>query len=256
MQLFFDGKLVEGYKSQSQKTRILTENWVYSYVFCPSCGLSRMKQYKANKPVADFYCNNCGEDYELKSKSGVLGNKILDGAFKTKILRLKSYKNPSLFLLNYKRETSEVLSFLVIPKHFFVPEMIERRKPLSVSAKRSGWVGSNIILNNVPQSGKIYYVKNKGIKPKRKVLFEWKKTVFLRDEKEFSSRGWLLDILRCVEKLNKKNFTLDDMYAFQEYLTKLHPRNKHIKEKTRQQLQILRDEDYLEFLGNGQYRIS
>ena len=41
------------------------------------------RPYRNNKPVADFYCGNCSEEYELKSKHGEVGKKIVDGAYAT-----------------------------------------------------------------------------------------------------------------------------------------------------------------------------
>ncbi|MCB9805227.1 hypothetical protein H6769_06535 [Candidatus Peribacteria bacterium] len=38
--------------------------------------------------------------------------------------------------------------------------MIEKRKPLSSTARRAGWTGCNILLNLIPESGKIYYIQN------------------------------------------------------------------------------------------------
>lgn len=52
------------------------------------------------------------------------------------IQRLKSDSNPNFFFLNYAK-TYEILNFFVIPKHFFVPEIIEKRKPLSPDARRA-----------------------------------------------------------------------------------------------------------------------
>ena len=68
MKLALDEKIATGYKSSSQKARVLTERWVDNFVFCPSCGHVELEKYQHNKPVGDFYCNNCHEDYELKSK--------------------------------------------------------------------------------------------------------------------------------------------------------------------------------------------
>jgi type II restriction enzyme len=36
-------------------------------------------------------------------------------------------------------------------------------------------------------------------------------------------------------------------------LAKLHPHNAHVRDKIRQQLQVLRDLGLLEFLGGGSY---
>ena len=72
------------------------------------------------------------------------------GSYKTKIKRLVSNKIPNLFLLVYNKEQFNVSDFFVIPSHFFIPEIVEKRKPLSTSARRAGWVGSNILLNKIP----------------------------------------------------------------------------------------------------------
>lgn len=81
MKLTLDTQLAIGYKSQSQKARILTESWVNNQVYCPNCGHSSIDKYPNNQPVADFYCPRCHEDYELKSKQNSIGAKIVDGAY-------------------------------------------------------------------------------------------------------------------------------------------------------------------------------
>ncbi len=256
MKLILDGQFGDAYKSQSQKARVLTEHWVDESVFCPNCGRSDIDKYPNNQPVADFFCSNCREDYELKSKQSSIGTKILDGAYRTKMERLRSSSNPNLFVLNYNLQNLSILDFFVIPKHFFIPEIIERRKPLAATARRAGWVGSNILLQKIPQIGKIFLIRQRRIEPKEKVLAEWKKTLFLREEKEMSARGWLLDAMRSIEKLGKREFTLNDVYLFESELSKLHPENKHIKDKLRQQLQVLRDKGYLDFVSRGCYRLA
>lgn len=255
MQLSLNTKLADKYTSTSQKIRILTEAWVDNSIYCPNCGHFEIRQYPNNKPVADFYCTNCREDYELKSKKDSLGTKIVDGAYCTMIERLQSTSNPNFFLLNYNQADYSITNFLVIPKHFFVPQIIEKRKPLALTARRAGWAGCNILLQSIPQTGKIFYVRDGEIEAKEQVLSDWRKTLFLREEKEISAKGWLLDIMRCVEKIGRKDFALDEVYAFENELAKLHPDNKHIKDKIRQQLQVLRDKGYLDFTARGQYHL-
>lgn len=256
MELTFDKSLAKNYKNPSQRARVLTEQWVDNSIFCPNCGRLNIDKYPNNHPVADFYCSNCKEDYELKSKQDGMGAKIVDGAYRTMMERLRSSNNPNFFFLNYDLNNLDVLNFLVIPKHFFIPEIIEKRKPLSPTARRAGWVGCNILLENIPQTGKIFFVKDRKIEPKTKVLAEWQKTLFLREEKEISARGWLLDTMTCLEKLGRKEFTLDDVYAFEKELSKRHPDNRHIKDKIRQQLQMLRDRGYLKFVERGRYQLT
>ena len=61
--------------------------------------------------------------------------------------------------------------------------------------------------------------------------------------KEISAnqRGWTLDVLNCIHRLGKIQFTNNDIYAFERELEQLHPDNRHIRDKIRQQLQVLRD---------------
>jgi len=255
MNTAFNIEIAQSYKSNSQKVRILSENWVDNEIFCPNCGCN-VDAYENGRPVADFYCLNCSEDYELKSKKDSMGKKIVDGAYKTMIERLQSANNPNFFFLNYDARNYEVFNFLVIPKHFFIPEIIERRKPLASTARRAGWIGCNILLQGIPQSGKIFYVKNGQTENKKSVLKNWQKTLFLRESNKMELKGWILDIMNCIDKLNKKDFSLDEIYNFENELGKKHPNNKHIKDKVRQQLQFLRDKGYLEFKGRGKYRVS
>lgn len=255
MKLYFDEELANNYKSPSQKIRVLTESWVDSQAFCPSCG-SNINKYENNRPVADFYCHNCKEEFELKSKKENIGFKIIDGAYRTMIERLQSLQNPNLFLLNYNLQSLEVLNFLVIPKHFFVPSIIEKRRPLSQNARRARWQGCNILLQNIPQTGKIFFIKDKITRAKEEIIANWKNTLFLREENDLKAKGWILDIMNCIDRLNKREFALNEMYGFEKDLSSRHPNNKHIKDKIRQQLQFLRDRKYLEFIGNGKYKLG
>lgn len=121
--------------------------------------------------------------------------------------------------------------------------------------KRAGWVGCNILLETIPQSGKIFYIKDSKIQSKNEIVDSWNKTIFLKDNKNLDSRGWLLDIIKCIEKMNKKDFLLNEIYQFENYLNSKHP-NNNIQAKIRQQLQILRDKNFLEFSSRRKYKLS
>ena len=242
------------YFSEPQNARAWTEHWVADQVFCPNCGRSRINQFEVNRPVADFYCLSCNEEYELKSQKSDFGARVLDGAFRTMCARLSDSNNPSLFLLNYDRQRLQATKLFVVPKQFFVREIIEERKPLAPTARRAGWIGCNILLSQIPASGKIHIVRNGHLVPKKLVLSQWKQTLFLRNE-GVETRGWLIEVMKCVEMIGKTEFTLDDVYAFEKQLSILYPSNRHVKQKIRQQLQVLRDHGYLEFVSRGYYRI-
>jgi type II restriction enzyme len=57
----------------------------------------------------------------------------------------------------------------------------------------------------------------------------------------------------CVEEIKKQSFTLNELYAFENELKTKYPNNKHIKDKIRQQLQLLRDKGLINFNGRGSY---
>ena len=243
------------YDSGSQNARVWTERWVKDSLYCPNCGHPSISQFPANRPVADFYCPTCSEQYELKSQKTSFGAKVLDGAFRTMCERLASSDNPNLLLLSYNRMLLTVTNALVISKHFFIREIIEERKPLAVTARRAGWVGCNILLGKIPSSGKIFIVQNGHVVPKYEVLRKWKKTLFLREE-GVETRGWLIEVMKCVEAIGKKEFGLDEVYAFEAQLGTLYPKNRHVQQKIRQQLQKLRDRGYLDFVSPGHYRLK
>ena len=147
-----------------------------------------------------------------------------------------------------------VENLLIVPRYFFVPELIEKRKPLSPNARRAGWIGCNILISQVPEIGRIFYIKDRQIIKPEKIINEWKQTSFLKEAKNIESRGWLLDTLNCVERIGATEFNLDQIYAFENELKIKYPENNHIKDKLRQQLQFLRDKGLIEFLGRGKYR--
>jgi len=254
MNFFLDTKLADRYTSRSQKTRVLTEKWVGNEIFCPNCGNKKLSSYENNKPVADFYCEKCTEDFELKSKKGKISKIIPAGAYSKMIERINSSVKPNFFFMGYL-ESFFVSDFFVVPKYFFISDIVEKRKPLKKTARRAGWIGANILFSKIPRAGQIFYIKNGKEIEKKYILEKWKKTVFLKQIKKADAKGWILDIMNCIDLLNKKEFSLQDIYNFEPDLMVIHPKNKHIKDKIRQQLQFLRDKGYLKFTSQGKYKL-
>src|SRR5581483_1560856 len=86
------------FQSPSQSARVLTEGWVAQQAFCTNCGNNKLSKFANNRPLADFFCSACNEQFELKSKKGAFGAKVLDGAYARKIERLNSNKKAILNL--------------------------------------------------------------------------------------------------------------------------------------------------------------
>lgn len=252
MNLAFNRKLAEGYKSNSQITRRLTEDWVLRNSYCPSCGTVPLLEFENNRPVADFYCKKCSEEFELKSKGGKLSKIINDGAYSSMIERINSDNNPNFFFLTYTKQWT-VNDFLIIPKQFFTPDIIIKRSPLKRTAKRAGWIGCNIDISKVSDTGKVFLVKNAQIVSSKSVTDAFKKTLFIRGKTK-EAKGWILDIMHCVDSIKKNSFSLDEVYSFENDLKLKYPNNNFIKDKIRQQLQILRDKGIIEFSGRGNYK--
>lgn len=242
------------YSSGSQNARFWTEAWVNTWAYCPHCGNPKISKFPNNTPLADFFCASCNEEFELKSQKAKFGASVVDGAYKTKCERLAADNNPNLLLMNYDLKSLTVINLFIVPKHFFVREIIQERRPLAATARRAGWIGSNILLNRIPASGKIHIVHNRVVRPKELVLEEWQKTLFLRTESP-KTRGWLLDVMNCVEALGAQEFTLEEVYAFEDHLSSLYPGNQNVRPKIRQQLQFLRDRGFVEFVARGKYRL-
>lgn len=254
MNLQMDNSIAQSYRSRSQQSRVITESWIASNGYCVKCGNDSLRQFENNRPVADFYCENCDHQYELKSKRGAIGGSIIDGEYHKKLERLNSMTNPSLFVLGYNDVLYTATELIVVPNHFFTADIIEKRKPLSQTARRAGWTGSNILLSNLPESGRVYLIRQGVARTKKSVLTDWTRTEFLAENRKLEQRSWLIDIMKCVEEIPTAEFTLAEVYAFSEELSEKHPANSFVKDKIRQQLQVLRDKKFIEFVGRGRYR--
>lgn len=253
MNLQFNTSLAEGYKSASQIARVLTEDWLAHNMYCPICGELTIRRAEPNAPVKDVVCNNCKSQYELKSKkndSDRFQSTVADGVYGTMIDRITSLDNPSFFFMHYNRY--EVNNLIIVPKCFFTPDIIEKRNALSNNARRAGWEGCNILMQRIPATAKIPIILNGVTMPVADVISKYKR-VYSLQTKSMESRGWLVDTLHLVERL-EETFTLKQMYDFCDELKIKHPNSNHIKDKIRQQLQYLRDKGFVEFKGNGVYK--
>lgn len=253
MNLSFNISLGERYTSNSQKVRVMSEDWLCSNMYCPCCGNPHLHKTANNQPVADAYCERCGEIFELKSHTGSVKDKIVDGEYSKMIERIQSNSNPHLFVLQYEVSCFMVSGLQLVPKFFFVPAVIEKRKPLSDTARRAGWTGCNIYYKRIPQQGKISVIEHGEQRSATDVIQEYARAARLANS-DIGERGWLFDVLYCINMIAAEEFSIDDLYQFEEYLKKLHPDNNNIRPKIRQQLQFLRDRGFIDFMSRGHYR--
>lgn len=113
--------------------------------------------------------------------------------------------------------------------------------------------GSAVILTYAKyQNQARSFSQNQQVIPRNNVTQQFQQTLFLR-EQSIESRGWTLDVMKCVDKLPER-FTLAQVYSFSDVLQSIYINNNNVHAKIRQQLQILRDKGMIEFLGRGNYR--
>ena len=72
-----------------------------------------------------------------------------------------------------------------------------------------------------------------------------------QQREQIKEGSWLAEVLKCIQKLGTKKFNLNQVYQYENELSKIFPNNKHIKAKIRQQLQILREKGLIEFIDNN-----
>jgi len=251
MNLGMNIRVGEAFKSPTQLARVVSEDWARRNLYCPVCKNDCLTQTRNNTKALDFMCPSCVARFELKSGKRWDSRRIPDAGYHAMMNAISNNQNPNLFVLHYDSNWA-VRNLLLVPSFFLTASAIEKRKPLAATARRAGWIGCNILLSNVPQTGRIEIVSDGIIAEPSKVRSEYARA------KPFSSlgnsaRGWTLDVLRIVETLPSL-FTLNDMYLQEERLARLHPSNKNIRPKIRQQLQVLRDMGVIVFLGDGGYK--
>jgi type II restriction enzyme len=93
------------------------------------------------------------------------------------------------------------------------------------------------------------------IVPPEEVRARFKRVIPLKDI-GIKERGWTLDVLNAIRRLGKTEFSTADAYAFTRELEKLHPDNRHVRDKIRQQLQVLRDAGLLVHVEHGLWRLK
>lgn len=247
--------LANGYKSPSQRARIVTEGWATEELYCPACIQDQLAPSPPNTPAVDFECRRCKQSYQLKGKSSAFTGKVIDGEYNTMMEALKSDTSPNLLLLHYSPLEWTVTNLILVPAFAFPPSSIERRNPLASTARRAGWVGCFINLSRIPTEARIDLVlAGQAVQPSS-VRAQYQRLLPLK-QIAVTERGWTLDVLNIAQNLDKPEFTNEDMYAHIEELKRLHPENRHVKDKIRQQLQVLRDTGFLIHVGRGRWSLA
>lgn len=254
------------YTSKSQIARNVTESWASRNLYCPRCGLP-LHPYRNNTRVNDFYCDHSQRDFvllpvrtvdnfQLKSMQSFPHNHfppvITGAAYQTTISSLEQGTFPSLILLHYNLDRRRVEDGLFIHRLSVTLKSIGKRTPLTVKARRANWIGANILLHKIPRIGWITMIQDTVIVPKNTIMKKWSSVERVL-KGNLESRGWISEIMLLVDRLPDE-FSLDDVYSHETYLAGQFPNNRHVRDKIRQQLQVLRERGYLKFVSRGRYQ--
>jgi type II restriction enzyme len=223
-------------------------------LYCPSCSSPRLKPVPRNTAAIDYLCAVCDSRFQLKSQSRFFGRKILDSAYSKMRAEILEGRAPNLYVMHYDMQTWIVRNVILIPRFALVLSGLECRKPLASRARRAGWVGCNILLDKIPMDARIRIIQDGQVESTRNVRQAYDRLSPLQ-KLDAEKRGWTLDVLPVVRSLKKAEFHLSDVYGHAGALAKLHPNNFHVRDKIRQQLQVLRNLGIIEFLGGGDYRL-
>jgi len=275
MNLSMTGALAAAYTSGAQRARVVTESWGESNLYCPNCSSPKLTWLEPGHPASDYSCPKCRFWFQLKSQRARIGDSITDGAYRAMMDAIRHDETPNFYFMQYELATWRVKNLLLVPSFAFPPSAIIKRKPLSSAARRAGWVGCNFDLSRIPADARIQIVKTvfQGgtdilsvnskhrleacttlITPPTEVRERFKRVKPLKDI-PVQMRGWTLDVLNAIRRLGKTEFTTADAYAFTRELEKLHPDNRHVRDKIRQQLQVLRDAGLLLHVERGVWRL-
>jgi type II restriction enzyme len=246
-------KLAEAYTNKSQQARVVSEAWGETNMYCPRCDSMRLTVLPNNYRAIDFMCPVCDAPFQLKAKGGRIGSTIADGAYAAMTAAIRENRTPNLMLIGYT-QTWQVLNLVLIPKFALAASSVVKRPPLSPTARRAGWIGCNIDLRKIPLDARIEVVNSGVAAPMNDVRAKYRRLQPL-EALEATQRGWTLDVLRCIRTLSVQEFSTTDAYQFANELQQLHPQNRHVRDKIRQQLQVLRDAGLLVHLDRNRWRL-
>jgi type II restriction enzyme len=246
--------LASAYKAGPQIARVLSEDWCMRELYCAACDSNHLTRSRANTPSLDFACPRCEQLYELKSLKRWNPKKIVDAGYEAMLRAIRADRTPNLLVLHYSSDWL-VQNLMLIPRAFFTESVIEKRKPLGPNARRAGWVGCNILLGQIPEDGKIAMISSGLCSPEKQVREEFSRVRRLAEIPP-RLRGWTIDVLNAIRSLGKAQFFLQELYALEPELQIMHPNNRNVRPKIRQQLQVLRDLGLLKFTAPGFYELQ
>ena len=143
--------------SESRIVGEACEEYVMNNIQCARCNNNNFEKCKINEKSKDLICKNCNQKYQIKAKSATqkeINNitttktfKTIGGEYSTTINNIN--ENIDYLIILYEKHSYKIKSILYIKSDNININCIMPRKPLSLTAKRAGWQGCNLLFNNI-----------------------------------------------------------------------------------------------------------
>ncbi len=136
------------YTSNSQVARVAIETWAARNVLCWRCN-GALIPAPPNTHLLDAICANGEHEVQIKAFAGIAGDRIAGAAFEPIRKRLDDGALPDYLLVSYDRPREVVVLAEYVDGEAIVRERVVGRRPLAATARRAGWVGAVIDLQDL-----------------------------------------------------------------------------------------------------------
>ena len=145
------------WKSESRIVGEASEYYVINNVKCVRCNNHNFEKCKINEKSKDLICISCNQKYQIKSKCVTQNQftniqckntfKTIGGEYSTTLNNIN--ENIDYLIILYEKQSYKIINILYIKNENINSHCIIPRKPLSLTAKRAGWQGCNIVFDNI-----------------------------------------------------------------------------------------------------------
>jgi type II restriction enzyme len=145
------------WKSESRIVGEACEYYIKSNIKCVRCNDNNFEKCKTNEQSKDLICISCNQKFQVKAKSATQKQvnhiknknkfKTIGGEYSTTLKNIN--EQIDYFIILYEKQTYKIINILYIKNENINSDCIIPRKPLSITAKRAGWQGCNILFDNI-----------------------------------------------------------------------------------------------------------
>jgi hypothetical protein len=145
------------WKSESRIVGEACEYYIKSNIKCVRCNDNNFEKCKTNEQSKDLICISCNQKFQVKAKNATqkqVNNiknknkfKTIGGEYSTTLKNIN--EQIDYFIILYEKQSYKIINILYIKNENINSDCIIPRKPLSITAKRSGWQGCNILFDNL-----------------------------------------------------------------------------------------------------------